>query len=340
MNKRSAIIALILIAVISGSVWGWKNFFGKKEPAFKTIKVERGSIEQTVSASGRVKAKKEVDLRFRDPGKLAWVGIEEGQQVFAGQQIAQLDQREMRANLDKSLLDYLSERNDFDELTKTTYPGQTPQTAANDTVKRILEKEQWDLNKSILDVELKNISLEYSTLVSPIGGIVTKATFPVAGLNILTSEPAFTIADPSSTIFLVNVDEADIGSIKEGQEVLISLDAYFGQNFNGQVKKIAFSSVSTSGGGTAFPIEVNLPENSGQRFKIGMNGDAEITIAQKDNVLTIPIEALKEKDGKKFIRVLKDGTPEEIEVETGIASETKVEITRGVGEGEVIIVGE
>ena len=79
--------------------------------------------------------------------------------VKAYQAIAQLDSREVQKNLEKVLRDYSAERNDFEEMWRVTYKGiKDPQTALTDTVKRILEKNQWDLEKAVLDVELKHLA--------------------------------------------------------------------------------------------------------------------------------------------------------------------------------------
>ena len=140
-----------------------KNF------SIKTEVVRRMIFEKTITSSGKTKAKKSVDLKFQTSGKLTWVGVKEGDRVTAYQAIASLDSREVQKNLEKALRDYSSERNDFEETWRVTYKGmKNPDTALTDTVKRILEKNQWDLEKAVLDVELKHLSLEYSSLLSPI----------------------------------------------------------------------------------------------------------------------------------------------------------------------------
>lgn len=333
----------LLIGVVIGGL-AWATFLGgrfilkSRQPVLKTAKVERGTLIQAISASGKIKAADEVNLQFQTSGRLAWVGVKEGDKVVAGQTTAQLDQRELEKNLQKSLRDYSIQRNVFEETFRVTYREQTPQTVLTDTIKRILEKNQWDLEKAVLDVELKDLALKYSVLTTPISGIVTRIDAPIAGVNIVPQNAIFTISSPDSVVFSANIDEADIGSVQQGQEATIILDAYPNQKFTGKVGRVAFSATTTSGGGTAFPVEVSLPSNDGVRFKIGMNGDAEITLAKKENVLLVPSEVVIEREGKNFLLTLKDGGKTEIEVTIGLKDGANTEIISGVQEGEIIII--
>ena len=310
------------------------------EAKYQTTSVKKSNLLKTVSASGKIKSQNQVDLKFQTSGLLAWVGVKEGDQVKKWQAIASLDKREMQKNLEKALRDYSEERNDFEEEYRVTYRQQTPSTALTDTVKRILEKNQWDLEKAVLDVELKDLSLKYSKLISPISGIVTRVDTPVAGVNIVYTTSIFKVADPTSTYFSAEVDETDVARIREGQEAQIAIDAYGDEKFIGKVKKIYFSSITTSGGGTAYLAEISLPQNSAEQFKIGMNGDVDIKIARKEGTLIVSSDAIREKDGKKFVQILKDDNPQEMEITTGLTSDSQVEITSGLQEGETVILAE
>lgn len=335
LKSHKKITAVFIIAIFA--IFAFSRFFGGKKEEIKTAQVKRGDIVIAVSASGKIKAKEAVDLKFQTSGKLIWVGVKEGDKVKKGQAIAQLDQRELQKDLEKALRDYSKERNDFEEEYRVTYGAQTPQTALTNTIRRILEKNQWDLEKAVLDVELKDLALKYSTLVTPIDGIVTQAVPAVAGVNIVYTSALYTVANPNSVVFSANIDETEIKEIKERQETIIILDAYPDEEIKSRVANVAFSSTATSGGGTAFAAEFELPANEDERFRIGMNGDTEIIIAQKINVLTIPLEAVKERDGKKTVRLFKEGEIEEIEVTVGLTNDTEAEITSGVKEGELVV---
>src|SRR3972149_2503987 len=93
-----------------------------------------------------------------------------------------MDMREVQKNLENELKDYAKQRNDFENRLQVAYDARP--LIIDDRVRRILEKDQWDLDKAVLDVELKALAVEYSTLVTPIAGIVTHVDTPVAGVNI------------------------------------------------------------------------------------------------------------------------------------------------------------
>lgn len=102
---RSLVLKLIiLLIIVLGGFAIKKSYFKSQSDTFKTTKVERGTIEQVVSTSGKIKAKKEVELKFQISGKLAWVGVREGDRVLAGQIIARLDQAELQKKFRKNLV--------------------------------------------------------------------------------------------------------------------------------------------------------------------------------------------------------------------------------------------
>ena len=339
-RKKIAFIglaAIITIALIFIPVK--KRFFTPLEVKYETAQVKKQDLTETISTSGEIESENQVDLKFQTSGLLSWVGVKEGDQVKKWQAIASLDQRELKKSLEKKMLAYLNERWDF-EQTNDDYQEEKDNRLVDDEIKRILEKAQFDLESSVLDYEIADLTVKLATIVSPIEGIVTHIDTPIAGINITPASAVFTVASPGQMKFIANVDEVDIGNIKEGQQVKIVLDAYSDQEFEGIIDKIAFSSVRSSGGGTAYPVEVNLPENNGLQFRIGMNGDADIIIAQETDILIVPFEAVIEKDDKKMVKVIEGNKIKEVEVETGIESDTKIEIISGLEEGQTVIIRE
>lgn len=342
IKRKKIIIVLLVIALLGVAIfWRQKTINAQKKESLQIFTAKKQTITQTVSSSGKVKASQQVDLKFQTSGLLTWVGVKEGDQVKKWQAIAQLDKRELQKNLEKTLKDYSNERNDYEEMYRVTYRGQKPEDALTDTAKRILEKNQWDLEKSVLDVELKDISLKLATLVSPIDGLVTHIDTPVAGVNITPAGAIFSVANPEQMIFEAEVDEVDIANIKIDQRATISLDAYPEEKIQGKVTKINFEAITTKGGGTAFKIEIALPQNEDLRFKTGMNGDAQITIGEKEMALAVPNEAIYYKDGKPFVKVLGNNQkPKEVEVKIGLETESVTEVTLGISENQQIIISE
>ncbi len=206
-------------------------------------------------------------------------------------------------------------------------------------IRRILEKAQFDLNNVVIDVEIADLAIKLATISTPIAGIVTDIEPAVAGVNVTPTTAHFTIANPGLMKFVADIDEADIGRMEVGQKVIIILDAYPDEELEGEITSISFAAITTSGGGTAFPVGISLPEVYEEKFKVGMNGDAEIIIAEKSEVITVPVEAIKTKDGTPYVQIIEGRAVKELEVEMGLESDTEIEIISGLSEGQLVVTG-
>ncbi|MBU1327429.1 efflux RND transporter periplasmic adaptor subunit [Patescibacteria group bacterium] len=148
-------IVVFSVLALIGGIWWTRRAKQQTASAITTAHVKQETFIKTISSSGKTKADRSVSLKFQTSGKLTWVGIKEGDTVAPYQAIAALDSREVQKNLEKALRDYDKERNDFEETWRVDYNGKKPEQALTDTVKRILEKNQWNLERAVLDVELK-----------------------------------------------------------------------------------------------------------------------------------------------------------------------------------------
>lgn len=330
---RRRIIVLITTLLIPGSVYaasqaGVGPF--RQVSKIQTAPVNRATISQTISASGEIAAETKIDLKFQTSGRLAWVGVKEGDQVKKWQAIAALDKRELENRLKKDLNTYVRERTEFDDTR-----DEHPDPGLTDAIQRLKQRAQLDLDQTVLDIEIRDLALKFATLVSPIQGLVTSIDIPVAGVNITPATAVFTIADPNSLVFKIQVDETDIRFVKEGQEVVIRLDALPDQELKGRIVQIAFTSETASGGGTVFPVKVSLPPLDGFTYRIGMNGDTELLISAKENILTIPIEALLP-DNQVWVKRAEGY--DKVRIQTGIENDTKIEITEGLTENDEVVI--
>ena len=275
-RKPSRIILIIAVAAL---IFLGLRFFGPLKPQ-KPVPPEVSVFQEetnTISASGKVEAKEMANLTFSTSGLLAWVGVAEGDYVQKWQGIASLDKRDLQKRLERYLNLYLTNRWDF-EQTQDNYKETRERYLITEAIQRILDKAQFSLNNAVIDVELADLSLKLSIITSPIEGIVTHIDAPQAGVNVTPLSASFTVVNPSSVYFAASVDEADIAKVKIGQEAKVTLDSYSDEQFQGKVERINFVSSTTVGGGTAFQVLISLPENQDLKFKVGMNGDAEILI--------------------------------------------------------------
>ncbi len=322
-HKKLSIILLITIGVLAFFLW-------PKPPAeIETVKVKRGRIIQSITASGTVTSENTVNLSFLSSGKLIYLGAKKGDEVVAGQTIATLDQRTLRTSLKQALEDYAIQRNQFDETLEDNQ-NHTPQDALDSEMKRILENNQNNLDKAINSVELQNLTIEQSILSSPINGIVIRADAGVAGINIAPTT-VFTIADPYSLVFNTEVDEADIAKIVINQPLKVTLEAFPKNTVPLNVTSIDFASHVSDSGANVYTVKASLPTD--ENYRIGMSGDAEIILNEASNTLIIPLSCLID---ETHVYVKKDNTFEKREITTGLQSDTDIEVKKGLTDEEIV----
>jgi RND family efflux transporter MFP subunit len=336
IKSKIKIVFVVALAVIAIFLV-LPKILPKKESQFKISQTKRRDLDKTISASGKIKADKEVTLKFQTSGKLVWVGVKEGDSVKAGQAIASLDKEELKKKLNQELIDYMNERWNLeqDREDQKVPDNQLDRYGLSNAIKRALEKSQFDLNRSVLDVEIQNIAIKLATLITPISGIVTKIDNPVPGVNVTSTTSTITVSDPTTLYFSANIDEADVASVKINLPVKVTLDAYVDQELNGEIYDLSFTSTTTSGGGTAFPAKIkilNPPE-----IRIGMNGDIEVSVESKKDVLSVPIESLVEKDDQKFVFKIENGKAKKTQIKTGIETDDYLEIIEGLNDGDMVI---
>lgn len=147
-----------------------------------------------------------------------------------------------------------------------------------------------------------------------------------------------TIQTGEANSLTVNVDELDILSIEEGQEVSVVLDALPDDTFHGTVTKVSGSGTAQSGV-TTYPVTITLDDAADSGVLSGMNATATISVARSENVLLIPLDALQERGAEQFVYIAGDGDGdnEQRAVETGLSDGTNVEILSGLSEGEQIV---
>lgn len=151
-----------------------------------------------------------------------------------------------------------------------------------------------------------------------------------------TDVTAFMISPDENRLLSVSVDELDINSVELGQKAVVTFDAIEDQEFEGEVTKIG-NTASVSGGVAKYTITITIPEDD--KMKQGMNASATITTEDREDVLTLPMNALQEKGDRTFVYTEKDDDGNlfgETEVTTGLSDGSTVEITDGLEEGTTV----
>lgn len=304
----------------------------KPRTIIDTVIVAPHSLTQTVSVSGSVDALSKVDLSFLTAGQLVYLGAKKNDMVNPGQVIAQVDSRTVEKNLQTALLNYSEQRNTYDQTIVNNNNISNPADALNDNVRRILQNNQYDLQKAVNSVDLQELARQQSFLTTPIGGVLTRSDAVAVGTTV-TPTMVFEVVDPNSLVFSMDVDESDIGKVHPGLPVKLVLDAYPNVTYPLSVDSIDYVSHKTSSGGTAYTVQVKLPSNDIARFRLGINGNADIITARVQHALTIPLSAIFN-DTYVYVQTSKGFERQKIQL--GLQNDTDVQVLSGLKEGEKI----
>ena len=328
-RKKKLFTILGIILVVIAIITGRRVYKSLKPLEFETTSAIRADLQKIIEVSGEVQAGESVDLHFQAIGKLTWIGVKEGDSVNKWQAVASQDKRTLEKQLKQDLIAFEKEFRDFDQAVEDN-------PLINLSFKRILEKAQFDLDSEVIDVEIRNLAIELSTLVTPIEGIVTSVDTPIAGVNVKATD-TITIVNPVTLYFEAQVDETDIALMEEGNKATIILDAYEDTRIESAVTWIDFTASTSEGGGTVFLIKLTLPNLSEVNYRQGLNGDVTIIVEEKEEIVVLPLDAVDKDDEGAFVIVAKDGKLEKQSVSTGLETEDDIEIISGLEEGDQVV---
>lgn len=181
--------------------------------------------------------------------------------------------------------------------------------------------------------------LEDCTLLSPVSGVITQIRLQEG--DTYTGGALFTIEDVSAFEVSAEIDEYDIGRIREGQKVVIKTNGTGEEELEGKVLHVAPRATVGTGVGSSVTYTVKISvDTPNSLLKMDMTAKLSIIVNQKNNILTVPYEAVQEaEDGSFFVEVVQGETTSKITVEKGIESDYYVEITGGgLAEGSEVVI--
>lgn len=304
-----------------------------KPKSTESTTVKRGDIKEELTLSGKIAAEEDVVLQFQSTGLLGFVGVKEADHVEKGQLIASLDKTNLEAALRQAWQDYTAAKAESDQY----YDSVKGQTTAEDYDQKV-ERTAVDakFTKAYDNVLIAQKNLNNASLYSPIDGIATSVSPSSPGVNISLSKPgSYEIANPDTIYLDVSADQTEIIKLHEGQTSAIVFDSYTDEKDEGSIKEISFTPKSDETG-TVYSVKVGLnTDNKGYKYKLGMTADVTFVINEKKKVLYIPLTYVKTNEKGKYV-LNKKG--EKVYVKTGIESDTDVEITDGLKEGDEIYI--
>lgn len=297
--KRLLTIAILLV-IVAGALYWWLGRKTEAKVNFRKDVVDRGDLVVSISATGTVNALTTVTVGSQVSGTIAKLYADFNSPVTEGQLLAQLDPtflqasvNEQIANTDRAKAQYNEAKRNFDRTTELFGRGLVSQ-AELDAATTSLESSKASLQQAEASLDRARVNLRYATIRAPINGVVISRNVDV-GQTVAASLQAptlFTIAEDLSRMKVeASIDEADIGSVKQGQRVTFTVDSYPDDQFEGRVSQIRLAPVESQNVVTyTVIIDVSNPD---LKLMPGMTATVSIEVARRDNTLRVPLQALR-----------------------------------------------
>ena len=349
--------AVVLIALVI-----WMMPGGKKEQKaeFETAKVEKQNISTSITATGTIEPVTSVTVGTQVSGIVSKLYVDYNSVVRKGQVIAELDKTNLISELNRAKADLSSAQSSLNYETanysryKTLYDKGLVSADEFENAKLSYERARQTVNSSRESVQKAQTNLGYATITSPIDGVVLSKSVE-EGQTVAASfntPELFTIAqDLTDMRVIADIDEADIGGVKEGQRVTFTVDAFPDDKFEGQVTQVR-QQATTESNVVTYEVVISAP-NKDLKLKPGLTANVTIYTLEKNDVLAAPAKALRFVPNEALLS--KGQTIEDIEapakvwtlegntfkahaVQTGTTNGMLTEIISGISAGTEVLV--
>jgi len=370
LKKIIIFVAALSVAGLAAWFFLWRE--NNQTVKYKTVKVERGAIESSVSATGTLNAVVTVQVGSQVSGTIKELYADFNSAVKKDQVIARLDQKTFiaqrdqakanlinaGANVEKSNADLIDKKQKFDRVSKLYKEGLIAQSerdsaeAAYNAGVAQLKSAEAQVEQYKASLELAEVNLDYTVIKSPVDGIVISRNVDI-GQTVAASfqtPTLFTIAkDLTKMQVNTSVDEADIGAVRGGQEATFTVDAYPELIFKGMVSQIRNAPIIVQNVVT-YDVIIEVA-NKEMKLKPGMTANVSIVTYHGDAVFKVsnaalrfkPVEdnSLKQEKEEKGVKVwlLNNDQIKPVYIKTGVSDGNYTEIIEGdIKEGDEVIV--
>ena len=327
---------------------------------FQTAKVEKGNIQTTITATGTIEPVTSVTVGTQVSGIVSKLYVDYNSEVKKGQVIAELDKTNLTSELNtaKANLNSAQSTLAYEEANhnryKTLYDKGLVSADEYETARLQYLKAKDQVTTASQNVQKAQTNLGYATITSPIDGVVLSKSVEegqTVAASFSTPE-LFSIAqDLTNMRVIADIDEADIGGVKEGQRVSFTVDAFPEDHFEGQVTQVR-QQATTESNVVTYEVVISAPNND-LKLKPGLTANVTIFTLEKNDVLTVPAKALRFMPNEAL---LSEGqTIDDVEapqklwtregnifkahaVETGTSNGITTEIVSGISEGTEVLV--
>jgi len=340
----------------------WLMSGGKKEEKveFETAKVVKQDIQTSITATGTIEPVTSVTVGTQVSGIVSKLYVDYNSEVKRGQVIAELDKTNLISELNRAKADLSSAQSTLNYETanynryKTLYEKGLVSANDYENARLTYDKARQTVASSKENVQKAQTNLGYATITSPIDGVVLSKSVE-EGQTVAASfntPELFTIAqDLTDMRVIADIDEADIGGVKEGQRVSFTVDAFPDDKFEGEVTQVR-QQATTESNVVTYEVVISAP-NKDLKLKPGLTANVTIFTLEKNNVLAAPAKALRFMPNEALLS--KDQKIEDVEaptkvwtmegntfkahaVQTGTTNGITTEIVSGISEGTEVLV--
>lgn len=352
-------IAVVVIVIVAVAAWAMSG--GKKEEDinFKEEKVALKTLQNSVTATGTIEAVTSVTVGTQVSGIVNKLYVDYNSQVKKGQVIAELDKTNLLSELNTAKANLASAQSSLNyqaanmERYKTLYKKGLVSADEYENALLTYRQAKEQVASSKENVQRAQTNLGYATITSPIDGTVISKSVE-EGQTVAASfntPELFTIAkDLTNMQVVANVDEADIGGVKEGDRVTFTVDAYPDDTFEGTVKQVRLEATTTNNVVT-YEVVISAP-NADLKLKPGLTANVTIYTQERSGVLAVANKALRftptketvgkdmkivDSKGKNKVWTLNGNTLTAHPVTIGQSDGINTEITKGLKQGDKIV---
>ena len=361
MNKKKALVIAAVAAIAALAVWLLSG--GKKEEkiTFDTAAVAPANIMNSITATGTIEPVTSVTVGTQVSGIVSKLFVDYNSVVKKGQVIAELDKTNLMSQLNTAKTQLATAQSQLNYQTanykryKTLFEKGLVAADDFDNAKLSYTQAKEQVASAKEEVQRAQTNLGYATITSPIDGVVLSKSVEegqTVAASFSTPE-LFTIAQDLTNMQVVaDVDEADIGDVKEGERVTFTVDAYPDDTFEGEVKQVRQEATTTNNVVT-YEVVISAP-NADLKLKPGLTANVTIYTAERKGVLSVPSKALrftpqKETVGKMNIVdvanaknkvwTIEGNSIVAHKVNIGMTDGTNTQIVGGIAEGTKVITG-
>lgn len=365
-NKKWLIYILLVVLLLGLG----KSFFGDEEKvAYITDSVRRQDIEKVVNATGEVRASNLVTVGAQVSGKIEKLYVDVGQEIKKGDLIAEIDsttqQNEVDINKAKlnsyqaqlkaaqtSLKVAEKQYKRMQSLKKSNAASSEDLENAEDTFESAKAKVT-ELESSVKETEISlstaETNLGYTKITAPLDGTVVSVPVKEGQtINAAMDTPTIVqVADLNQMEILIEISEGDIGNIKPGVKVTYSILADLGKVYETTLKSVdpgltlltdgEYTEVVDDGEAIYYYGRLSVPNNDG-KLRIGMTTQNVIYVESAENVLSVPVTAIKTNADGKYVEILTKAGVVQKSIETGVSDGLNTEVKKGVDEGDEVII--